>query len=242
MRIFGLVACPLLLAAFICGPQARFGSKGQTAEAVKDFVQQFYAWYVPVALQAADHFQQGWTVAVKERGSAFSRDLKLALTEDQEAQAKVSGYIVGLDFDLFLAAQGAPAMRSLLLLAGTPTNQGPETYPASLYTVGPHQALQLVRVVVPARQGLFGVAYDQGGSVYVAYPHIVPRVVSVIHLRSPSLADDVAFNPESLLTYDYFFAASAAPGQGSRALYPAWAARQPRNKQNSFGGLGRSLP
>lgn len=103
MRIFVMVACPLLLAAFLCGPQARVESKGRTAEAVKDFAQGFYSWYVPEALKTEE--TPAWSVALKYKRSAFSPALFRALKEDSDAQAKASGEIVGLDFDPFLNTQ-----------------------------------------------------------------------------------------------------------------------------------------
>lgn len=100
-----MIVCPLLLAAFVCGVQARAESKGQTAEAAEHFSQRFYAWYVPVALRAAANLQSAWTVAVKDRGFVFSRGLRRALIEDEETQDKVTGHIVGLDWDPFLSTQ-----------------------------------------------------------------------------------------------------------------------------------------
>jgi hypothetical protein len=69
----------------------------------RDFVQGFYDWYVPMALKhgrvrPADR-------ALKYKGSAFSPELAQALREDSEAQAKVKGELVGLDFDPFLNSQ-----------------------------------------------------------------------------------------------------------------------------------------
>jgi len=99
------MAWPLLLAASLCLPQVHVDNNGKATEAARAFVQRFYAWYVPVALRAADNLQPAWPVALKDRGPAFSRDLRKALTDDAEAQAKVKGYIVGLDFDPFLNTQ-----------------------------------------------------------------------------------------------------------------------------------------
>ncbi|SRR5487761_48224 len=103
MRIFRIVACPLLLAASLCLPQAHGGNNGKTAEAVKGFVQGFYNWYVPEAVKTQQ--EPVWNVALKYKRSAFSPALFRALKEDSEAQAKASGEIVGLDFDPFLNTQ-----------------------------------------------------------------------------------------------------------------------------------------
>ena len=103
MKIFGIVACPLLLAAFVCSPQNRVQSKGQTAEAAKDFVQGFYNWYVPVTLR--DNPVSASDIALRQRPTDFSPVLFRALEEDSKAQAEAQGYIVGIDFDPFLASQ-----------------------------------------------------------------------------------------------------------------------------------------
>jgi hypothetical protein len=62
----------------------------------RNFVQQFYDWYVK---------RPEFPRALKYRRSAFSPELSRRLTEDNEAQAKTPGYIVGLDFDPFLNGQ-----------------------------------------------------------------------------------------------------------------------------------------
>lgn len=103
MRIFGMVACLVPLGALLLAPQARVEGRGQAAEAVKDFAQGFYSWYVPEALKTEE--TPAWSVALKYKRSAFSLALFRALKEDSDAQAKASGQIVGLDFDPFLNTQ-----------------------------------------------------------------------------------------------------------------------------------------
>jgi hypothetical protein len=105
MRIFGIVCCPLLLAASLCLAQAYGGNNGKTAEAVAGFVQEFYSWYLPEALKTQE--EPVWNVALKYKRSAFSPALFRGLKDDSEAQAKASGEIVGLDFDPFLNTQDA---------------------------------------------------------------------------------------------------------------------------------------
>jgi hypothetical protein len=68
----------------------------QDIQSCHKFVQEFYDWYLPKA---------SFELAIKERSSAFSPELVRALREDQEAQAKVSEEIVGLDGDPFLNSQ-----------------------------------------------------------------------------------------------------------------------------------------
>ena len=67
------------------------------------FVQGFYDWYVPIANKHND--VPSSDIALKQKASLFSPQLLTALREDSEAQAKVSGEIVGIDWDPFLNSQ-----------------------------------------------------------------------------------------------------------------------------------------
>ncbi len=69
----------------------------------KDFVQQFYGWYLPLALKGTEEPAQN--LALREKSGNFSKEVYEALKEDSDAQAKADGEIVGLDFDPFLATQ-----------------------------------------------------------------------------------------------------------------------------------------
>lgn len=102
MKILGIVACALLVVS-LCSPKANGTNDGKAAETVKDFVQEFYNWYVPIAL--SDNAVPASDVALKQRRTAFSLMLFRALKADSEAQAKAKGYVVGIDFDPFLASQ-----------------------------------------------------------------------------------------------------------------------------------------
>jgi hypothetical protein len=67
------------------------------------FVQDFYEWYVPLALGHRDG--PSWELVITQRPSILSPQLLAELKEDMEAQAASPGEIVGLDFDPFLNAQ-----------------------------------------------------------------------------------------------------------------------------------------
>ena len=89
-------------------PQAPLSDKASpTSEAdlnaVRDFVEAFYNWYVPVA--AGRGTRRPSDLALEDRPSIFDPSLAAQLREDSAAQAKVSDDIVGLDFDPFLFAQ-----------------------------------------------------------------------------------------------------------------------------------------
>jgi len=73
-----------------------------SAKSPKRFVQQFYDWYVPIALADSEGPASGR--ALKQKGSDFIPELFRALKDDADAQAHAED-IVGLDFDPFLDSQ-----------------------------------------------------------------------------------------------------------------------------------------
>ena len=54
---------------------------------------------------AEDREVPSWNLALKLKPNAFAAELSRLLRQDSEAQAKVTGEIVGLDFDPLLASQ-----------------------------------------------------------------------------------------------------------------------------------------
>jgi hypothetical protein len=83
--------------------QAQTTSSQVALKPVRSFVQELYGWYVPKALD--DSTGPASERALKYRSYVFSSELFRALKEDSDAQARISGYIVGLDFDPFLNTQ-----------------------------------------------------------------------------------------------------------------------------------------
>jgi hypothetical protein len=103
MRVLKIVVCCSLLLA-IFWPLSVLAEGGQSAsEPIRHSVQEFYDWYVPKTLNESS--QPAWNQALKQRVAAFSTELFHALEADSEAQVKVTGDIVGLDFDPFLGSQ-----------------------------------------------------------------------------------------------------------------------------------------
>jgi len=84
------------------GHAQRAQGNGEVPKSVREFVQQFYSWYVPKALSA--NTDPAWILAVNERSAIFDRELVKRLREDAAAQAKCRE-LVGLDFDPFLNSQ-----------------------------------------------------------------------------------------------------------------------------------------
>jgi ribosomal protein L21E len=79
------------------------------SETVRQFVQSFYDWYTPLAFgwHPFGSHQAGSASdkALQTRPFYLTRHLLRVLKEDSAAQAKVKGYIVGLDFDPFMNSQ-----------------------------------------------------------------------------------------------------------------------------------------
>ena len=96
--------------------------------AVRAFVQDFYAWYAPLATKGTHG--PVWYTVLDQRPGVLSDTLLRALRYDREAQAKAVGEIVGLDFDPFLAAQD-PCERYVV---GDSVQAG-RTYRVSLFGV-----------------------------------------------------------------------------------------------------------
>jgi len=128
-RIFRITICCLLFFMVPCSarPQQKIDDLG-IRESLHAFVQDFYDWYVPIALR--DHAVPAWDFALKYRKQVFSAELFRALKEDSDAQAKASD-LVGLDFDPFLNSQD-PSKR---YEADSSTQKGNE-YEVKVYAIG----------------------------------------------------------------------------------------------------------
>ncbi len=95
-------ACVLALLASAANAQSQAARRDSTRVA-REFVEAFYRWYVPVAI--ADHNEAAFAIALRQKRSAFSRQLYRALKADLDAQDKSPGDLVGLDADPFLNSQ-----------------------------------------------------------------------------------------------------------------------------------------
>jgi hypothetical protein len=141
---------------------------------------------------------------------------------------------VGSFFALLLVAgmialaQPPVKTESLFLLAGTPTPPPtPGVYPVTLYSVGPDQKLEPVRLLVPPVDimhqlygGLAAVRDDMNGRIYVVFPHSTSSTVSIIHKERPTLNDVVTFNPDGFPFDGDAFGVGAAEGGTSYLISP----------------------
>lgn len=98
----------LLLCLIFFTLACRAGARVSTGDVETDggaraFVQDFYGWYVPKSLEAPT--TPPWRIVLQERANALEPALSLALKQDIDAQDRVAGEIVGLDFDPFLFSQ-----------------------------------------------------------------------------------------------------------------------------------------
>lgn len=98
----GQVYCCIFF--LIVAPSLTAQTKGPhyVGNSPRAFVQGFYAWYVPRALN--DDTTEGWNATLKLIHSNISPQLAELLEEDSAAQAKCNE-LVGLDFDPFLYTQ-----------------------------------------------------------------------------------------------------------------------------------------
>lgn len=102
MRFNCLIATALLTIAMypVTGADAANASNTNAGEGIcRTFVQSFYTWYLK---------QPNSARAYKNRKNSFSPELFKALNDDYAASQKVSGEIVGLDFDPFLSTNAEP--------------------------------------------------------------------------------------------------------------------------------------
>jgi hypothetical protein len=93
----------LLFTTLACSLQAQSRQNAESTASIREFTQNFYNWYVPIAREESP--TPPWITALRKQDSAFSRELATALQLDAEAQAQAKGEIVGIDFDPFLSGQ-----------------------------------------------------------------------------------------------------------------------------------------
>ena len=124
---------------------------------------------------------------------------------------------------MVVGLQGAAPNASDLadyFISGRPTNYSPETFPVILYKLVSGTSLAAVRTVVPRGDGLYSIDCDLHSTIAVAYPHINPTAVSVIHYNDPGREDTVTFNPENLITLYSETALAQDAGGSTYEIFP----------------------
>ena len=107
--------------------------------------------------------------------------------------------VAGLLLATLPASVCAPSAygQNIYLVSGTPTNKGPETFPSYLLHLDANGHLETIRTLSPAESGLYSVESTPDGLTGVAYPHVQPTTVSIVHPEDPLRADVIAFNPKA---------------------------------------------
>jgi len=101
-RFHLLVRC-ISLVVGVLPATALVSTPSQDVQSCRQFTRDFYDWYVPYTQKQLNGRVSD--VAIKRKPEVFSASLLQALKADSEAQARVKGYIVGIDFDPFVGGQ-----------------------------------------------------------------------------------------------------------------------------------------
>jgi hypothetical protein len=80
-------------------------SKTDDKESARVFVQKFYDWYAVLDSSSISARKNPVASALNQKRECFDAYLRKAIMDDEHAQAKVKGELVGLDFDPFTNAQ-----------------------------------------------------------------------------------------------------------------------------------------
>jgi hypothetical protein len=141
-----LVAFLLMISSAL--PPRPAPPKDEPAEvhSVRKFVQGFYDWYAPLAAKESD------VQPLKVRRADFNPELVRALEADRAAQAKVSGYIVGLDWDPYLASQDSGDRYDIDVFALVAKAHGHWTFADFVYPArGKVREQSLIQILVRLR-------------------------------------------------------------------------------------------
>ena len=161
-----------LLVIFVCPLASRAQGFQYAGNSPREFVEQFYKWYVPLALN--DQTNRSWDAALKLAPPPFSPQLTKLLREDAHAQAECNE-LVGLDFDPFLYTQD-PAQAYVV---GKITEAG-QNYRAELYSVDYGLRSKKPDLVAEFRQ-------EEGHWLFVNFDYLSPKgdLLTVLKSRPP---------------------------------------------------------
>jgi hypothetical protein len=113
------------------------------------------------------------------------------------------------------AIQGKPEAGHWYLLSGTPTDTD-QRYPSVLYTVEKYGTRKLhpVRQIASGPDGVHSIHFSDR-AIFVAYPHLLPTTVAVIHTDDPTREDAVDLNPKGRAVIDSRLAMSESAERGT---------------------------
>src|SRR5579864_8103992 len=107
MTPFKMIVCWSLL--FFLAASSLLRAQGKNSDDIRScraFVQEFYDWYLrQIEDEMTNKDVSVVDLALTQRKSTFGAELLNRLRKDSEAQSKVPGEIVGLEFDPFLNSQ-----------------------------------------------------------------------------------------------------------------------------------------
>ena len=89
-----------------------------------------------------------------------------------------------------LGSRSDKPLKSLYLLAATPTAYRSATYPATLYSIGEKQKLHLLRTVVPGTDGVEFVLSSPNFLV-IGHPTVSAKIVTFVHFGAPLIPDAI---------------------------------------------------
>lgn len=96
------IVAGILVSGLLMAPMGA-GAASPESRSAQAFVQDFYTWYGQE--EKKEHGMALSDYAIKTKPQLFSAAIIQGLEEDEAAQAKVPGEVVGLDFDPILNAQ-----------------------------------------------------------------------------------------------------------------------------------------
>ncbi|HEV2321213.1 MAG TPA: hypothetical protein VGT42_02525, partial [Gammaproteobacteria bacterium] len=96
------MAAGILIVGLLVAPIGA-GAESPESKSAQTFVQDFYTWYGQE--EKNEHDMALSDYAIKTKPQLFTAAIVQGLKEDEAAQAKVPGEVVGLDFDPILNAQ-----------------------------------------------------------------------------------------------------------------------------------------
>lgn len=120
-RVFAFALCSLAIVSVstscaqreggVAAERSAAGAPATAADSVREFVAEFYHWYMLQASTASS--DRLWYSVLDHRASVLDDDLRTAMLRDREEQRAARGELVGLESDPFLNSQDPCATYSV---------------------------------------------------------------------------------------------------------------------------------